>query len=106
MSTEWVLAFAVAAIIVVLVRTYCRTTPPKGKHQQMAKNISGDDLPTAYVDGWMANKNNILRIRNPYDIRAQYASHELWVEGWTARQYIVRNSGNLYLDDFVPRVTF
>jgi len=71
----------------------------------MVKGIGKDDLPPAYVDGWMANKNNVLRARNPYDLRAQFASYELWVEGWTARQYAIRHGGDLALDDFVPRVT-
>lgn len=71
----------------------------------MAKGITGDDLPPAYVDGWMANKNNVLRARNPYDIRSQFATYELWTEGWTSRQYAIRNSGDLSLDDFTPRVT-
>lgn len=71
----------------------------------MVKGISGDDLPPAYVDGWIANKHGILRMRNPYDIKSQYASHELWTEGWVARQYAVKNNGDMRLDDFVPRVT-
>lgn len=73
----------------------------------MAKNlkVDGDELPAAYVDGWMANKNDVLRARNPYDLRAQFASHELWTEGWTSRKYAKRNNIDTPLDDFVPRVT-
>lgn len=71
----------------------------------MAKGISGDDLPAAYVDGWKAHQNNVPRPRNPYDIKSQFASYELWTEGWLARKYALANNSDIALDDFTPRVT-
>lgn len=63
-----------------------------------------EDKPAQYIDGWMAHKNNLMRTRNPYDIMTQFASHELWTEGWVGRQYAIRNKTPTDLDDYVPRV--
>jgi len=68
--------------------------------------VNGDDLPPAYVDGWMAHKNSVSRNNNPYNIMRQFASYELWMEGWTARNYAGKNNEDMStLDDYVPRVT-
>lgn len=71
----------------------------------MPKTIGGDDLPVQYVDGWMAHKHNVDRKRNPYDVRVQFASYELWTEGFMSRKSAARLDGDLSLDDFVPRAT-
>lgn len=64
---------------------------------------TGDDYPVQLIDGWMAHKHGLARERCPYSGMTQFASHELWVEGWTARRYADKRNEDLSMDDFVPR---
>lgn len=59
--------------------------------------------PAQYIDGWVANKAGMPRTRNPYDINSQFASFELWTEGWMSRKYAWKNNQPLPWDDYVPR---
>lgn len=57
------------------------------------------DKPEAYLNGWLAHKNNGKMESNPYHEWLQAFSHTQWVSGFSARFSAVKYGHDLDLDN-------
>jgi hypothetical protein len=57
------------------------------------------DHSEAYLNGWLAHKNNEEQDFNPYREGAQQYSYNQWLSGWCDRFRAVKHGYDLTLDE-------
>ena len=48
----------------------------------------------AYIDGWLAHKNDVEVDANPYDEKSAEASNFRWTNGWCSRFRCIKHGGD------------